>query len=113
MLCPNQLLLLLRPHKLQLFASLVLVQRVYEQIQVVHLLHLTYEFAYIGEEFGRVNVINKVNVDLVLAEEAERAPVFFCLNICDQLLKHGDTRVNTLKIAARHLKNCLDTVHCH
>jgi hypothetical protein len=55
-------------HKLQLFATGFTVERIDEQVQVVHLVDFLQEQVNVVKELFWINVVNQVDVDLVLAQ---------------------------------------------
>ena len=79
--------LLLRPHEFELFASVGVVERVDEQIQVIHPLDLPHKLADIIQKLGRVDIVNEIDVELVLSEEPEGFAVMCILYQLDNLLE--------------------------
>jgi hypothetical protein len=55
------------------------------------------------------DLVQEVDVDLLLPQQAERFPILHGLDVSYHLLEHHDARVNTLQVPTRHLKDGLGT----
>lgn len=94
MLLPDQVLLVLGPHELQLLASLVVAQGVDEQVQVVYLLNFPNELRDVLEELVWVHIVDQVNVYLVRTKKSESLAVLKVLNVFDDMVQHDDAWVD-------------------
>ncbi len=77
------------------------------------MLHLRYEFGDVGHELVRVDIVDEVDVDLMLAEHSESLAVFGILDVFNYLFKHDYSRIYALKVATGDLQDGASTIDCN
>ena len=113
MLFLDKILFLQWEHKVELTTPSRVIQRIYEEIQVVYLLDLSYKPVNFAEEVFRIHIVQQIDVKFVLSQKLESHTETSFLNEAYYGFQEENTWLDALEIASWHLQNSLVAISQH